>query len=305
MIKNKLINTMFIFSIVLGLGTTTTSCKKEGCTDENATNYDKDAKKNDNSCVYASNEPDKGYNTTGLTEIAKGYAVGAAAEVVIYAKEDLFTGYNFLYVLTLDSATRGLLSAGHLSINPMMDMGMHKHSSPVENPIGEKPNANGLYEAQTFFVMPSGNGTWELTVNYRNHSIHKDGVAKIPVTVKQPTNRVMDSFIDSTSTNFDKVFISYVLPEKPMVGLNDMEIAIFYKKSMMEWPARSDFTVEIEPTMPSMGHGSPNNVHPTHISNGHYKGKINYSMTGMWKIDVKIMRNGKIVNRNNYFEYTL
>jgi hypothetical protein len=43
-------HSLFIFSILLVL--TTISCKKKGCTDEDATNYDVDAKKYDGSCTY-------------------------------------------------------------------------------------------------------------------------------------------------------------------------------------------------------------------------------------------------------------
>ena len=38
------------------IGLTAISCKKEGCTDENATNYNADAKKDDGSCTFASIE---------------------------------------------------------------------------------------------------------------------------------------------------------------------------------------------------------------------------------------------------------
>ena len=59
------------------------------------------------------------------------------------------------------------------------------------------------------------------------------GMVKIPVTVEQPTNRLMDSFVDSMSTTNDKMFLMYVLPEKPQVGLNDMEVVVFKKQDMM------------------------------------------------------------------------
>lgn len=37
---------------------TMVSCKREGCTDSSATNYDEKAKKNDGSCIYPTPEPD-------------------------------------------------------------------------------------------------------------------------------------------------------------------------------------------------------------------------------------------------------
>lgn len=43
----------FVFIGLLIIGFAVTSCKKEGCTDENALNYNKKAKKDDGSCTYA------------------------------------------------------------------------------------------------------------------------------------------------------------------------------------------------------------------------------------------------------------
>lgn len=50
--KNKLI----LIGIILSISTL--SCKKEGCTDSTATNYDVEAKKDDGTCVYPEPEPD-------------------------------------------------------------------------------------------------------------------------------------------------------------------------------------------------------------------------------------------------------
>jgi hypothetical protein len=41
---------------------------------------------------------------------------------------------------------------------------------------------------------------------------------------------------------------------------------------------------EVEPWMVSMDHGSPNNVAPVHMQNGHYKGTVNFTMTGDWRV---------------------
>jgi len=45
--------------------------------------------------------------------------------------------------------------------------------------------------------------------------------------------------------------------------------------------------------MPSMGHGSPNNVNPVLTKNGHYKGKVNFTMTGDWRINLELNKDGK------------
>ena len=44
------------YALVAGMIALSVSCKKEGCTDEAATNYNEDAKKDDGSCIYPNNE---------------------------------------------------------------------------------------------------------------------------------------------------------------------------------------------------------------------------------------------------------
>ena len=64
--------------------------------------------------------------------------------------------------------------------------------------------------------------------------------------------------------------------------------------------------VEIDPQMPTMGHGSPNNVNPVHMEMGHYVGKVNFSMGGYWEINVKIKdASGNVLDESHVFEVNL
>jgi len=54
----------YAFMALLAGGVTFTSCKKEGCTDEKATNYDEKAKKDDGSCEFPSTEEEKSGSIT-------------------------------------------------------------------------------------------------------------------------------------------------------------------------------------------------------------------------------------------------
>ena len=72
-------------------------------------------------------------------------------------------------------------------------------------------------------------------------------------------------------------------------------IALSNQNQMMTFPAINDFKIAFSPEMPSMGHGSPNNVNPVNIGNGHYKGKVNYTMTGDWRLHFKISKNDVVI----------
>ena len=59
------------------------ACKREGCTDSTANNYDADAKKDDGSCTY--DEDNTGNNgTNGTTDLPAAYAAFSSENVTVY-----------------------------------------------------------------------------------------------------------------------------------------------------------------------------------------------------------------------------
>lgn len=243
----------------------------------------------------------------GLTKLKEGYAIGAATKVEIWGKKNFFMGYNKLTVVLVDSLNaQNSIKDAHIHFMPVMTMGSGmmamQHACPVENPA-EKA-INGIFAGAVAFVMPtSTDGTWKLNVAVHNHSTDKEGTASLDITVDNPTPSVMSVFT-ATSADASKLVLSLVEPVSPKVGMNDIEFTLHRKASMMSWPADSTYTIEITPEMPSMGHGSPNNVNPTHIGNGHYKGKLNFTMTGEWKVNVLVKKDGNTVSNNTFFTIT-
>jgi len=217
-------------------------------------------------------------------------------------------------VVLLDSINpTDTLKDAHVYFKPVMTMvqtmGMPMtHTCPVENPA--KDAVNGVFTGAVAFVMPTSvGGTWKLGIQLHNHKNNKIATVNFDVTVDTPAATVMTSFSDSTA-NASKLFLSILQPSLPKVGVNDVEFTLHKKVSMTAWPADSTYLVEITPSMPSMGHGSPYNVHPKHVGNGHYKGKVNFTMTGDWKIDVVVKKVGAnkdttVVSKDIYFNITL
>jgi len=177
----------------------------------------------------------------------------------------------------------------------------HVHAAPFENPE-TNANSDELFEGAIVFIMPSmQNMNWTLDVAISSNGMI-DTVNLIIPKVKmfdEPRKISVVSDIDSA-----KYFISIVEPLTPEVGINNFEITVHVKESMMNFPAVTDLTIEIEPEMPSMGHGSPNNVNPIHVSNGHYVGEVNFTMTGWWKVNLTVYKDGVLVTDNAYFDIT-
>ena len=240
--------------------------------------------------------------TAGRTRISEGYAIGAGAKVEVYTKEtSLTTGYTKFYLALYDSITGKRLEDAHIHLNPMMDMGMMQHAAPYENPASTDAE-NYLFPCSVTFIMSSMGGTWTLEIEVHNHANDKEGSVTLPLSIAEPATSKQKSF--TATHNGAKYFISLIspTPANSKVGINDLEIAIYKKASMMSWPADSSLTVAVTPEMPTMGHGSPNNVNPTHVGNGHYKGKVNFTMTGLWRLNLDFMSGSNVADTTQYFD---
>lgn len=230
----------------------------------------------------------------GLIKITEAYALGASAKVELWAEKELSTGYQKLFIALYDSVSSQPLNKAAVSIVPVMDMNMNghsmSHSAPFENPEGSQAE-NSLFPCAAVFTMPSTgeDGKWRLEVNVKKEGQTKAGKAVLQLQVKQPE---LERVKTITAADESRLTVSYIL-SKPRVGINDIEIIIHRRQDMMNFPAAADYTIVMAPEMPSMGHGSPNNVNPVHVKNGHYKGKVNFTMTGDWRINLELNKDGK------------
>ncbi|WP_020532855.1 FixH family protein [Flexithrix dorotheae] len=236
-------------------------------------------------------------STYGLSLQLEDYVPNAGIKVQVYTTKSLEVGYNPLYIALLDSVSGDVIQNGDIKLMPMMKMATMSHSSPYINP--EKINTeNNLYEGSVVFVMPGGDmGSWTLELDIAEGS--KSGMVKFDIDVTAPENPVMHSFLAENDET--KLFVSLAMPNKPTVGINDFSIMI-NKKDGMKFPAVTDYEIEIEPEMPTMNHGSPNNVNPVHEGNGMYTGKVNFTMTGLWRIHLKIKQQDAMVKEDIYFD---
>jgi hypothetical protein len=238
--------------------------------------------------------------TIGLTKLTEGYAVGAATKIEVYLKDAvLASGYNKFYLALYDSVSGNRINQSNISLTPMMDMGTMKHSAPYENPAS-KNAVNHLYPCSVVFIMSSTGGNWTVKFNIDNLENNKKGDLTIPVTVIEPAQSRMKSFTGLNDGNI--YFVALIEPSSPKIGINNMEIAIYKKATMMSFPADSSLSVVLTPEMPTMGHGSPNNVNPAHNRLGHYSGKVNFTMTGLWRLNLDYMSGTAVADSTQYFD---
>ena len=224
-------------------------------------------------------------------KVAESVLQGTPVKLQLYAEYDsLFVGYNPLYITLIDTSAKQNISNASISLLPVMDMITMKHSCPTEQPV--YTGVDKWYQGAVAFIMATdGMMGWTITIttNYNGNSFTN----VIPIVVKNTSTsiKLISKIADQNAVPH---FIVLVHPQKPeqKVGLNDLEVAVFKKSTMMSFPAVDNMALSFIPTMPSMGHSSPNNVNPVFVSNGHYKGKVNFSMTGDWRLDFTATGNG-------------
>jgi len=241
--------------------------------------------------------------TSNYIKVAEAISTNSSFKVEMYSQDSLFVGYNNLYFKISDNITGISINQAALVLHPLMDMGTFKHSCPVENPTGNLP-ANGYYAGVIIFSMPGVN-SWSIGVDISANG--KTETSLLSLTKVSGTNPVrkivvIDSVMNAGILTQTKYPISLVMPAAWKVGINTFEITVNMMQDMMNFPVCSDLTVEITPEMPSMGHGSPNNVNPVYVGNGHYVGSVNFTMTGDWRIHMVIKKGTRIISSKTFFD---
>lgn len=202
----------------------------------------------------------------------------------LWADDSLTTGYHKLY-LSIEDASGAAISDATVSFLPLMDMGMMLHSSPVESPVYNA--STKLYEGAAVFTMSSGSHAW--TINATINGTEKS----FPVHIPEAVTKITGTY---NGKDNNKYVVTLIPPAKWEVGMNDLEILVNKgAEDMMSFPPVEGLEISFEPEMPSMGHGSPNNENPVSEGKGHYKGKVNYTMTGDWTLHFELKENGIVL----------
>lgn len=201
----------------------------------------------------------------------------------------LTVSYNRLYV-SVQNSDSTYIGDQAVTLTPVMDMMTMKHSSPVTQPVFN--SSTKLYEGGAVFSMPSGDmGSWQVIVTMGEEQV----ALNVSVDATATGIKHTGTFVGSDGVSYT---ISLVEPVAPKIGMNDLVIMINKRETLMSFPAVSGLTVEVTPEMPSMGHGSPNNVNPVYTTGGLYVGKVNFTMTGDWRLHFKVLNGSTVITED-------
>lgn len=206
--------------------------------------------------------------------------------VEIYSEQQQFSvGYNELFFRIKDDASDSYITNADVTWKPIMHMTSMMHSCP--NSTVSKTKDASVYTGYTVFQMP-GNADeyWELTIEYTVEGQTYNATERIEVNAPTDGKKTVNVFMGSDDTRY----VLAMMPMTPEVAVNDFSAMLFKMENMMSFPAVENFKVHIDPRMPGMGnHSSPNNedlIFDT--SSNTYMGKLSLTMTGYWKINLKV-----------------
>lgn len=215
--------------------------------------------------------------------------------VYVYTKTGGFhTGYNDIYFVSTKKETNNYIKDLTVTSNsPLMYMSKMNmyHSTPVSD---KSRIVNYDYLAVkrvwvSFLMETSDAGSW--TYSYEVDVLGKTGgVEKKDIVVNAlPDGQV---WLKSFKVGDDTFFLSLVNPTDWKTGANNIKAYVSKKSNPITTPyalAAETFTVDIDPRMPDMGnHTSPNNTPLVKQEDGSYQGTINLTMTGLWRIHLKV-----------------
>jgi hypothetical protein len=231
--------------------------------------------------------------TEGLIKIREFSASGSPYTVTLYNETGrLRLGYTKVYFAVTDKDGNFIDNASLTSF-PEMDMGMMKHSTPRSEIT--KVEGKALYEAYYAFLMYSGqgDGKWLYDLKYTVGNV-SDSIVDAEIEVHnvfrpdgKTERKIIQSLVAVDGSN-KRYVVTLVEPQHPKAGANEITAYIHQRQDANTYPAAANFRLKLDPRMPSMeNHSSPNNVDLTwDATEKIYRGTVNFSMTGYWKLNL-------------------
>lgn len=242
-------------------------------------------------------------NTDDLNNLEKIQELSNDSHIVeLYSESGILQqGYNAISLRIKDKNSDNFVTDASINWNPIMYMTDKQHSCPKSEVVKSVGKQN-LYNGYIIFQMASNDSEyWELTIDYSING--NDYSVSETIQVEPSDKQRVTSFMGTDNVRY---VLAIVEPSSPAVAVNDMIVGLFRMENMMNFSVVDDYTIKIDPRMPSMGnHGSPNNVDLTQKADGFYHGKLSLTMTGYWKINLQLLNQtsevlkGEEVTENN------
>lgn len=206
----------------------------------------------------------------------------------------LHVGYNDLFFAVTKISNNGYVRDFSITeLSPLMtmtEMGM-LHATPVsaEGQVYDD-SFPAVQRAWVSFVM-SGTDTDYWTFSYKA-SVSNLSAVHAPSRISVNALPDGQQWVKSFKVDDDTYYLSLVNPTDFQTGSNTIRAYVSKKSTPATIPyglAQQQFSIEIDPRMPDMSnHSSPSNKALTLQADGSYRGTLNLTMTGLWRIHLTV-----------------
>ena len=219
---------------------------------------------------------------------------GSNEHIEIYSQsKTLQVGYNKIWIKILDKAQENLVQVDQGFWRPVMHMPSMQHSSPHSSLV-KSTDPDFTFEGYVVFTMASDEKSyWELLVEYtyNQNSVTETIGLKVNSLPKRHKN------VQSFAYENEEYTIALIDPKKPKMGSNIISAVLLKSSDHEKYEEVNGWEIDLDPRMPSMdNHDSPNNKNLTQKNDkGEYIGTLNLSMSGYWRLNLKIIDSHKNV----------
>lgn len=270
------------------------------------------------SCDSSTSSPSPAPASSTTERIVLGTATSVLStkklEAELWSEDSLRTGWNVIHVRLRDPRfPDSVLTDVHLKSLPWMTMTTKNHGAPGENLGADTVDGvaiRGGFKLAAVFQMPSGAmGSWKMRIRVHDHryvgtadsALQHDTVV-LAVNVSQSVPARVATFLGTDSV---KRVVALLGHKAPIMGTNAVEFGMWSMKDSVNFPGDSAISLSFEPSMPSMDHGSPGNVQPVARGKGRYLGIVNYTMTGDWRLSLRVTNGATVLDSARFFDVTV
>jgi len=211
--------------------------------------------------------------------------------IEVYTKSGKFyTGYNNVSLRIKKNADNTYFETFTINWMPMMNMQTMNHSCP-KSALTKTASKRTLYNGFVIYQMTGiGGAGWSIKFMYTINGT--DYMVKEDIMVIQSARQNVTTFTGSDDTRYIAAIVG---PTTPKIAINDLKVALYTMENMMSFPVVEDYTITLDPRMPSMNyHSSTNNTDLTYnTAEKMYHGNLSLTMTGYWVLNLKLL------NQNN------
>lgn len=235
---------------------------------------------------------DQSMEEASLIQIGEGRSADGKLIASLYATDSLVDTYQDLYI-KLKTEEGNVIQKAVVQVMPEMKMGRMAHGAPVIQPSTE--SHRGFFTAGVVFIMPTSvesDHNWTVNLLAGQAQATQNRVS-IPVKVKQAKKPRTIAFDAGTEGRF---FLSLLEPAPFKMGEQSVRF-VLHRINKNEFPAVLDgYEIALNTHMPDMGHGSEGNQNALAGNGDYYTGKLNFSMPGLWEVQVNLLKAGQKVS---------